>query len=44
MYAVLQKSGHLVESSLLDKGLPHHQAWEMAREEWTFLPSEDALR
>jgi hypothetical protein len=53
MYADLEKSGHLAESvhaaqertkdlmDRLDKGLPHHQAWELAREEWAFLPSEE---
>jgi len=27
--------------SLLDQRTPHHQAWELAREEWAFLPSEN---
>lgn len=26
---------------LLEEKMPHHQAWEIAREEWAFLPSED---
>ena len=28
-------------SDLLDQGLPYNQAWELVREEWAFLPSED---
>jgi hypothetical protein len=26
---------------LIEKGLPHNQAWELVRENWAFLPSED---
>ncbi|MBV9489626.1 MAG: hypothetical protein JO069_07875 [Verrucomicrobia bacterium] len=27
-------------SDLLSKGVPYHEAWEMIREEWAFLPEE----
>lgn len=30
-------------SDLLQKGLPYNQAWELVREEWAFLPSEEDL-
>lgn len=26
---------------LAHQGLPHHQAWELAGEEWAFLPREE---
>lgn len=28
-------------TELLAKGLDYNQAWELAREEWAFLPSEE---
>ena len=40
VYAAQERTSDLMDS-LLDKGLPHHQAWELAREEWAFLPSEE---
>ena len=43
VYAAQELTSDLMDS-LLDKKLSYHQAWELAREEWAFLPSEDALR
>jgi hypothetical protein len=40
VYAAQERTSDLM-NSLLDKGLPRHQAWELASEEWAFLPSED---
>ncbi len=40
LHAAQERTKDLMES-LLDKGLPHHQGWELAREEWAFLPSEE---
>jgi hypothetical protein len=40
LHAAQERTSDLMDS-LLDKGLPHHQAWELAREEWAFLPSKD---
>ena len=40
VYVAQERTKDLMDS-LLHKGLPHHQAWELAREEWAFLPSED---
>jgi hypothetical protein len=36
LHAAQERTNDLMDS-LLDKGLPHHQA----REEWAFLPSEE---
>ena len=40
LHAAQERTSDLMDS-LLDKGLPYHQAWELAREEWAFLPSEE---
>ena len=40
VYEAKERTSDLMDS-LLDKGLPYHQAWELAREEWAFLPSEE---
>jgi len=40
VHAAQERTKDLMDS-LLDKGLPYHQAWELAREEWAFLPSEE---
>ncbi len=40
VYAAQEATSDLMDK-LLDKGLPHDQAWELAREEWAFLPSEE---
>ncbi len=40
LHAAHEQTSDLMDS-LLDKGLPYHQAWELAREEWAFLPSEE---
>lgn len=39
VYAAQEMTNDLMDS-LLEKGLSHEQAWELAREEWAFLPSE----
>jgi hypothetical protein len=39
VYQAQELTNDLMDS-LLAKKLPHHQAWELAREEWAFLPSE----
>ena len=28
-------------ADLIEQGLPYNQAWEMVRENWAFLPSEE---
>jgi hypothetical protein len=40
VYAAQERTNDLMDS-LLEKKMPHHQAWELAREEWAFLPSEE---
>ncbi len=40
VYAAQEATSDLMDK-LLDKGLSHEQAWELAREEWAFLPSEE---
>jgi len=40
VYAAQERTNDLMDS-LLNQGLPYHQAWELAREEWAFLPSEE---
>ncbi len=40
VYAAQEATSDLMDK-LLDKGLPHDQAWELVREEWAFLPSEE---
>ena len=40
VHAAQERTKDLMDS-LLDKGLLHHQAWELAREEVAFLPSEE---
>ncbi len=40
LHAAQEQTSDLMDR-LLDQGLPHHQAWELAREEWAFLPSEE---
>jgi hypothetical protein len=44
----LQESVHMAQEptsdalhKLLEQGLPYDQAWELVREEWAFLPSEE---
>ena len=39
VYAAQELTNDLMDR-LLAKRMPHHQAWEIAREEWAFLPSE----
>jgi hypothetical protein len=41
VYEAQERTSDLMDS-LLAKGLDYQQAWELAREEWAFLPSEDA--
>ena len=40
VYAAQEMTNELMDS-LLEKGLSHDQAWELAREEWAFLPDEE---
>jgi hypothetical protein len=40
LHAAQERTKDLMDS-LLNKGLPHHQAWELAREEWAFPCEED---
>jgi hypothetical protein len=40
LHAAQERTSELMES-LLAGGMPHHQAWELAREQWAFLPSEE---
>ena len=40
VYQAQERTNDLMDKLLLVDRLPHHQAWEMAREEWAFLPSE----
>ena len=39
VYAAQERTSDLMDE-LLSKRMPHHQAWEIAREECAFLPSE----
>ena len=40
VYQAQEQTNDLMDR-LLDKGLSHDQAWELAREEWAFLPGEE---
>jgi hypothetical protein len=40
LHAAQERTSELM-ASLLAAGMPHHQAWELAREEWAFLPDEE---
>jgi len=40
VYQAQEQTSDLMDD-LLDKGLDYNQAWELAREEWAFLPSEE---
>jgi hypothetical protein len=40
LHAAQERTSELLES-LLAGGMPHHRAWELAREQWAFLPSEE---
>lgn len=40
VYQAQERTSDLMDS-LLDQKLSYDQAWEMAREEWAFLPSEE---
>ena len=40
VYAAQERTNDLMDE-LLAKGLPYHEAWELARQKWAFLPSED---
>ena len=40
VYEAQERTSDLMDS-LLDQGMPHHQAWELAREEWAFPSSEE---
>ena len=40
VYAAQERTSDLMDS-LLDKKMPYHEAWELAREEWAFPPSEE---
>jgi hypothetical protein len=40
LHAAQERTSDLVDS-LVAGGMPHHQAWELAREEWAFLPGEE---
>jgi hypothetical protein len=40
LHAAQERTSDLMES-LLNQGLPYHQAWELAREEWAFLLAEE---
>src|ERR1051325_3903991 len=39
VYAAQERTSDLMDELLATK-LPYQQAWELAREEWAFLPSE----
>ena len=41
VYAAQERTNDLMDDLLQKHRLPHHQAWELAREEWAFLPSEE---
>lgn len=41
VYAAQERTSDLMDSLLSKKGLTYDQAWELAREEWAFLPSEE---
>jgi hypothetical protein len=38
VYAAQERTSDLMDS-LLDTKMPYDQAWELAREEWAFLPA-----
>jgi hypothetical protein len=40
VHAARERTSDLMDS-LLAKGLSYDQAWELAREEWAFVPSEE---
>ena len=40
VYQAQEQTNDLMDD-LLAKGLSHDQAWELAREEWAFLPDEE---
>ena len=40
LHAAQELTSDLMDS-LLAGGMSHQQAWELAREEWAFLPSEE---
>ena len=39
-HAAQELTNDLMDSPL-DQRMPHHEAWELAREEWAFLPGEE---
>ena len=40
VHAAQERTNDLMDR-LLAQGLPHHEAWELVREEWAFPPDED---
>ena len=40
VYQAQERTSDLMDS-LMGQGMKHEQAWELAREEWAFLPSEE---
>ncbi len=36
-----EQTGEAMYQLVVEKKVPHDQAWEMIREEWAFLPEED---
>jgi hypothetical protein len=40
VYTAQERTRDLMDS-LLNQKMPHHEAWELASEEWAFLPSEE---
>jgi hypothetical protein len=41
VYAAQERTSDLMDDLMKNHGMPHHQAWELAREEWAFLQSEE---